>query len=139
MMSRISERLVWHLLVIFLVLGCVDAIAAQGQSRGKRRHVSVKAEKAPSVASTSPAAAEGEIIGKRIKFSDGSSLEADEVWKQGEEFWSRTGGMTRRIDRPIKIDPIRAAPKKELAKFVVPADSAVNKPVAAEAFWIFLK
>src|SRR5438046_179137 len=32
---------------------------------------------------------EGQIIGKRIKFADGSSFEADEVWKQGDDLWYR--------------------------------------------------
>ena len=139
MISRILEWLVRPLLVICLVAGCVGAIAAQRQSRLKTKHV--QKEKASPVVPTSPAAAEGEIIGKRINFSDGSAVNADEVWKQGEEFWYRTGGMTKRIDRPIRaIDPIRAEAKKLPAKVVeAPAVNADSKPPAAVAFWIYLK
>jgi hypothetical protein len=139
MMSRILEWSVRQLLVTCLVLGCVGAIAAQNRSRPKHKHA--KAAEASPVAAKSPAAAEGEIIGKRIRFSDGSAIEADEVWKQGEEFWYRTGGVTQRIDRPIRtIDSIRAEPKKEPVKYVAtPAVTADRKPRTAEAFWIYLK
>jgi hypothetical protein len=121
------------------MLGCVGAIAAQKQSRLKHKRADAPETSTP--AATSPAAAEGEIIGKRVKFSDGSAIEVDEVWKQGEEFWYRTGGITQRVDRPIRtIDPIRAEPKKEPAKFVAAAGTtADSKPRAAEAFWIYLK
>ena len=137
MMSRIREWLVRPLLVTCLVAGCVGAVAGQRQSRLKTH---LQEKKASAVAPTSPAT-EGEIIGKRITFSDGSTIEAADVWKQGEEFWYRTGGLQQRIDRPIRtIDPIRAQPKKELAKFVeAPAVTADSKPRAAEAFWIYLK
>jgi hypothetical protein len=139
MMRRILEWLVRPLLVTCLVAGCVGAIAAQRQSRLKTKHI--QEEKASPVAATSPAAAEGEIIGKRIKFSDGSAIEADDVWKQGEEFWYRTGGVTQRIDRPIlTIDPIRAEPKNKPAKVVeAPAVTVNSKPRAVVAFWIYLK
>jgi soluble lytic murein transglycosylase-like protein len=139
MMNRILEWPVRQLLVTCIVLGCVSMIAAQKQSRVRYKHA--KAAEASPVAATSPAAAEGEIIGKRIKFSDGSAIDADDVWKQGEEFWYRTGGVTQQIDRPIRtIDPIRAAPKKEPVKSVAaPALLADAKPRAAEAFWIYLK
>ena len=138
-MSQILEWPVRRLLVTCLMLGCAGAIAAQNRSRLKARHV--KAERPLPAALAAPAPAVGEIIGKRIRFSDGSSLEADEVWKQGEEFWCRNGGVTQRIDRTIRtVDPIRAEPKKEPAKFIAPADSVASKPRAAtEAFWIFLK
>jgi hypothetical protein len=139
MMNRILECLVRQLLVTCIVLGCVSMIAAQKQSRVKYKHA--KAAEALPVAETSPAAAEGEIIGKRIKFSDGSAIDADDVWKQGEEFWYRTGGVTQQIDRPIRsIDPIRAQPKKEPVKSVAaPALAADAKPRAADTFWIYLK
>jgi len=139
MKSRILEWSVRQLMVTCLVLGCVGAVAAQRQSRLKTKHAQ---EGKPSpVARTSPVPAGGEIIGKRIKFSDGSAIEADEVWKQGEEFWYRTGGVWQRIDRPItSIDPIRAEAKREPAKVVeAPAVTVDSKPRAAVAFWIYLK
>jgi hypothetical protein len=139
MMSRILEWSVRQLLVTCLVLGCVGVITAQNRSRLKHKHA--KAEEASPVAATPPTAPEGEIIGQRIKFSDGSAIEVDDVWKQGQEFWSRTGGVTQRIDRTINtIDPIRAQPKQEQAKVVgAPATAVDSKARATEAFWIYLK
>src|SRR6266478_4757088 len=111
MMISILEWSVRQLLVICLVVGCFGMIVAQNRSRLK--HKPAKAVEALPAAVASPAAPEGKIIGQRMKFSDGSALEVDEVWKQGEEFWSRTGGVTQRIDRIITtIEPIRAEPKK---------------------------
>ncbi len=137
--SRFFEWSARRVLVICFMLGCVGAIAAQKQSRIK--HKRSNAVQSSPVAATVPAAAEGEIIGKRIRFSDGSALAVDEVWKQGEEFWCRTGGVTQRVDRTIQtIDPIRAEPKKETAKFVAaPGTTPNNKPRAAEGVWIYLK
>jgi len=139
MMISILERPVRQLLVICLVLGCFGVIVAQNRSRLK--HKPAKAVEALPAATGSPAAPEGEIIGKRIRFADGSDMDADEVWKQGEEFWCRTGGLTQRIDRPINtIDPIRAQPKQEQAKVLAaPTVTPDSKPRAAEAFWIYLK
>jgi len=50
-------------------------------------------------------------------------------------------GVTQRVDRTIQtIDPIRAEPKKETAKFVAaPGTTPGTKPRAADAFWIYLK
>jgi soluble lytic murein transglycosylase-like protein len=140
--SRIPTRSILWLLVAGLAFGCANTIVAQRQSRLKHKPRHVKLEKsAPTTAAPAPAQPKGEIIGKRIKFSDGSVLEADEVWKQGEEFWCRTGGMARRIDQPIQtIDPIHAEPKKEPATIVeAPAVTANSKSPAAVAFWIYLK
>jgi hypothetical protein len=84
---------------------------------------------------------EREIIGKRIRFVDGSSIEADEVWKQDEDFWYRSGGVTQRIERTVRsIEPIRAEPKQELAQSTQPpASNTENEAGAAQSFWIYLK
>jgi soluble lytic murein transglycosylase-like protein len=137
--SRFFKWSARQVVAICLLLGCAGAIAAQKQSRLK--HKRSNATETSPVAATVPAAAEGEIIGKRIRFSDGSTMKVDEVWKQGEEFWCRTGGVTQRVDRSIQaIDPVRAEPKLEPAKFVAaPGTTPDTKPRAAEAFWIYLK
>ncbi|HYR75670.1 MAG TPA: lytic transglycosylase domain-containing protein [Pyrinomonadaceae bacterium] len=139
-MSRIRIQSISCLLLAGLALVCANTIQAQSRLKHKPRHV--RSDK--TAATTAPQARqpEGEIIGRRISFSDGSALNADEVWKQGEEFWYRTGGVTQRIDRPIRtIDPIRAEPKKEPAKLVAapPAVSADGKSRSTVAFWIYLK
>jgi hypothetical protein len=84
---------------------------------------------------------EGEIIGKRISFVDGSLIEVSEVWKQEEDFWYRLGGITQRIDRPVRsIDPIRAKPKRELEQSLPRAETNTQNPAnAAQSFWIYLQ
>jgi len=139
MMKRILECSLRQLLVTCVVLGGVGAIAAQKRSRLKHKHA--QAAEVPAPAATAAAAPAGEIIGQRIKLSDGSAIDADEVWKQGEDFWYRTGGVTQRIDRPIQaIDPIRAEAKKDSVKLVaVPGVATDSKSRAEDAFWIYLK
>ena len=79
----------------------------------------------------------GKVIGQRVKFTDGSSLNVDSAWRRGEEVWITQGGVTRSLDRAVKsIDPIHATP----------ANQSVDKPgtkvaeVAAppKATWIYL-
>jgi hypothetical protein len=45
----------------------------------------------------------GEIIGKRIVFADGSALDVDDVWKQGDTTWYRLNGTSQSVvqDHPI--------------------------------------
>jgi Transglycosylase SLT domain len=140
-MRRILRWSSSGLLAAGLALLCANVIPAQAQSRSKHKPNNTKSKETVPAPAKPAAQPEGEIIGKRIKFSDGSTLEADDIWKQGEEFWCRTGGMTRRIDRPIQtIDSIRAEPKKEVARFVEPsADSGTSKPGTPNSLWILLK
>jgi hypothetical protein len=129
-------------LLAALLLAQVSAqpIAAQGKSQARRRHSSVTTEKPASLAANTPAIETGKVIGQRIKFSDGTTLDTDVVWKQGEEFWYRTGGMTSRVDRPVQeISSIREESKKELTAVVTPADSLKSTASPTPSFWILLK
>ena len=138
-MNRILSWSSSCLLIAGLAFVCASTIPARAQSRLKHKPGHVKSEK--TAAATPAAQPEGEIIGKRIRFADGSSIDADEVWKQDEDFWYRLGGVTQRIDRPVRsVEPIRAEPKKELAQSVKPAVSNVeNGARETQPWWIYLK
>lgn len=140
-MRRILQWSSSCLLVAGLAFACANMIPAQAQSRLRHKPTKVKSEKTAQVAATAAAQPAGEIIGKRIRFVGGSSIEVNEVWKQDEEFWYRLGGVTQRIDRPVSsIEAIRAKPKQELAPSTeASASNAETQVRAAQSFWIYLK
>ena len=120
----------------FLVLAialtlCATSIQAQKRQRSKRLPVA-----AAESASLSDTAKTGEVIGQRIKFTDGSSLNVDSAVRRGDEVWITQGKITRSLDRPIKsIDPIHAAPPTEIAKTSVRQPAEAAPPVST---WIYL-
>lgn len=75
-----------------------------------------------------------EIIGKRIKFADGRSLEVDEAWRQGTAIWFRRGGVTQSLDAEVKSIESIVAPKKVNNE----ATAAVVKTPAQIETWIYL-
>jgi hypothetical protein len=123
------------------VLGYASIGTAQAQSRLKLSHGRARKGKT----SVKPAASqsplpEGEIIGQRIIFLDGSAIKVDEVWKQDRDFWYRAAGVAQRIERPIRvIDPIRAEAPKESNQNLEPIDLEPAKPATSESFLIVLK
>jgi len=141
MLNRILQWFGWRLLFVCLALGFANALAAQTRSPGRHRARSIKAKKDAKVSPVPATAPEGEVIGKRVKLSDGSTIEADDVWKQGEDLWYRSGGMTRRIDRTVSsVEPIRAKAKNQIAASPAPPDPpAQNIPPRAESLRIFLQ
>jgi LysM repeat protein len=89
----------------------------------------------------------GQIIGKRIKFVDGFSLDADEVWKQGDDLWYRRGNTSNRIAREVRsVEPIvRAeATKPPTGGQVTDSDKQVTgsdkgtREAEPSAIWIHL-
>src|SRR6266436_876318 len=105
------------------------------QAISKHKRARIKSEKLAQTPSTSPAPPTGPIIGHRLKFVDGSSIQVDEVWKQGEEYWSRTGGVTQRVDREVRsVEPVH-----EITKVPSPPPIAKNEGREAPSFWIYLK
>ena len=92
-------------------------------------------------ASQPAAQPEGEIVGRRIRFVDGSSLEVNEVWKQNEDYWYQIGGVTQRIDRPVaSIEPMHAKAKPQVVQPAAqPAGNAENQAAVAQSFWVYLK
>ncbi|MGI9167284.1 MAG: lytic transglycosylase domain-containing protein [Pyrinomonadaceae bacterium] len=81
------------------------------------------------------------MTGKRIKYADGSTLDVDEAWKQGEDVWYRQGGVTRSVVRKVhSIEPILAkgTAREAIAQSrVKPADhkTRAEKPTAT---WLSL-
>ncbi|MGI8899232.1 MAG: lytic transglycosylase [Pyrinomonadaceae bacterium] len=81
------------------------------------------------------------VIGQRIKFADGSTLNVDEAWKQGEEVWFRRGGVVQSLVREVRaIEPIFAAriPAELAAQGAVRRvefKAMAEKPIAT---WIYL-
>jgi len=92
-------------------------------------------------ASQPAAQPEGEIVGRRIRFVDGSSLEVNEVWKQNEDYWYQLGGVTQRIDRPVaSIELMHAKAKPQVVQPAAqPAGNAENQAAVAQSFWVYLK
>jgi soluble lytic murein transglycosylase-like protein len=138
-MKRILHPSTSCLIVAILAFTLASMIPAQAQSRLRHKRITPKSQKTAPAAATPSVLPEGEIIGKRIAFVDGSSLEVDEVLRQGEEYWVRRGGVTEHIDRPVRlIEPIRAKPKQEPAQVSTPPVNA-EKAAVAQSFWIYLK
>ncbi len=81
----------------------------------------------------------GSVFGQqstvRITLADGYSFEVDEVWKQGDEIWYRKGGISKRLEGPVK--KFTSLAKEEPAPV---AAAPVAAPVVAEplAIWIYL-
>src|SRR5688500_11930701 len=91
-MGKLSKTLV---LVIALAI-CAASIHAQKRQRPAKP----TAKATPSVTDTHVAAS-GEVIGQRVKFTDGSSLNVDSAWRRGEEVWITQGKITRSLDRTV--------------------------------------
>lgn len=68
-----------------------------------------------------------QVIGSRISFVDGTSLDVEEAWKQGTVTWYKRGGVMQSLERPVRtIEPLYAA--KPTAK-----SAKVNQTVSQEA------
>lgn len=80
----------------------------------------------------------GEVVGKRIFFVDGGTLDVDDAWKQGDSTWYRLNGTSqslsrevRRIDdrykeKPVAVSPpvVTPAKKAPLVTWIYLADGA---------------
>lgn len=43
----------------------------------------------------------GEIVGQRIIFTDGATLDVDDTWKQGDTVWYRVHGTSQSVNRTV--------------------------------------
>lgn len=124
------------LLVALVLLVTATSVAGQRNARAKNRAVAPAPEKA---AGATDAAAEGPVIGKKVHLADGSSIQADEVWKSGGDFWYRIGSLTQRVGRPVKsIEIVRAVVEKS-AQDSAASTPDQGKPAQPDAFWVMLK
>jgi soluble lytic murein transglycosylase-like protein len=111
--------------------------AASMQAQKRQRSAKPKVDATPASATTSDPAENGEVIGQRIKFTDGSSLNVDSALRRGDEVWITQGKITRSLDKTVKsIDPIHAAPAKQVVEKAGPR--AAQAAVPAVATWIYL-
>jgi LysM repeat protein len=85
------------------------------------------------------AGAGAQVVGNRIKFVDGSTLDVDEAWKQGTVVWYKRGGVAQSVEREVRtIEPIFASKTDSEA---VKMDRVPSKPESAtnsSQFWIYL-
>jgi soluble lytic murein transglycosylase-like protein len=104
------------------------------------------------LSSPEPAAQTGEVVGKRIVFADGATMDVDDAWKQGEIVWYRRKGTSESSDREVRkiedrykevaaTDKTAAIDKQATA---VDKTAPVTKTVEAKALpvaastWIYL-
>lgn len=119
-------------------LGFVLAGPASAQTRSpknKARDTGTAAANTAAANESTPSPAK--IIGKQIHFTDGSMVQADEVWKSGDDYWYRIGGVTQRVARGVKsVDVVRAPEEK-------PANGAEGStpatPPVPDSYWVLLK
>jgi soluble lytic murein transglycosylase-like protein len=120
---------------VVILLGC--SFDSLGQRRTSRKK---PASSVSTPATEDPAPPTGEIVGKRIVFSDGNSLDVDDAWKQDGTIWYRVEGVSRSVDRDVKriADRYKEAPPP-LAKQTVVADVKPKTPAAVtQITWIYL-
>ena len=112
----------WKQITLALVLCSLSAITLNAQE-------------------TSPGPAPPKVIGNIITFADGHTIEADEVWKQGDELWYRKGNMARSISQPVKsVKPIFEQPKAAPAEAAKTARTVAPQPAkpVPTSIWIHL-
>ena len=97
---------------------------------------------AATLSSPEPPAQTGEVVGKRIIYADGATLDVDDTWKQGDIIWYRSHGTSQSVNREVrkienryKETAATAATNKTApaAKTVEPKTTPV-----AVATWIYL-
>lgn len=140
MIQRLLEWMIWHLLVACVVIVCVGTVSAQTRSRAKHKARGAKAAAADTANAATTSVADAKVIGQRIRLADGSVIQADEVWKNGEDLWYRVGGVTQRVGRSVsEVEPVRVAAEKPAAKSADASTAADAKPPQPDSFWILLK
>ena len=77
-----------------------------------------------------------EIIGKRVIFLDGQTLDVDDAWKSGESIWIKRNGTSEMLSRPVKRveDRFKNQPETTLAA-PPPKPAPPREPLRT---WIYL-
>lgn len=86
---------------------------------------------------------ERKVVGKLIKFTDGTTREADEVWKQGDALWYKRGSVSTQVTREVRtIEPLFGETSETATSQRPVAQPAKTKKaaekIAAPAFWIYI-
>ena len=88
------------------------------------------------------------VVGQRIVFADGGTLDVDDTWKQGDTLWYRRQGTSQSTDRAVR--KIENRYKENAAPSPTASPAATASPVksvtaktetvatAAPATWIYL-
>jgi hypothetical protein len=114
------------LLIAFL------SVSAFGQKRHKRSKSAPK-EQPPAVA---PSPQNVTIVGKRITLPDGRTLEVDEVWKQGDVYWYKRGGVIQSLDDVTRTENIVVAAKPTATGSAETPKAAVPTPEKATIIYL---
>jgi len=81
----------------------------------------------------------GQIIGKRINFTDGGVLEVDDVWQQGDTTWYRLNGTSQSVSRSVRsIEDRYKAVANATAPAATVASEGKKPPVARDLTMIYL-
>ena len=115
-------------LTILLILSACPAVIAQKKSLPPAT---------PSALESSRPASE--IVGQRIIFADGATLDVDDTWKQGDTVWYRVHGTSQSVNRTVlKIENrYKEAPPSDKT---APATKTVEPKAApvVPTTWIYL-
>ena len=120
---------------LLLLLACTP-LAAQRRRKGQRILPPPAAISSPEPATPTSQIA-GEIVGKRIVYADGATLDVDDTWKQGDMIWYRVHGTSQSTSRAVRTienrykeapAPNNTAPKKPVEP----------KPAPVVTTWIYL-
>lgn len=138
MIKHVFKYSGWYVVWACLLCVTVETVAAQRRPRPGKNSRRPAVEKTSAL--TAPAS-EAQIVGKKIHLTDGSIIQADEVWKNGEDFWYRIGGITQRVYRSVKsIEPIRVSAEKPPENTAETSAVAVAaNPPASDSLWVLLK
>jgi Transglycosylase SLT domain len=123
--------------VIFLFGSSIDSL---GQREITRKPLTPTASTPAASESPQPT---GELVGKRITFVDGTTIDVDDTWKQGGTVWYRLHGLSRSVDREVKT--VEGRYKERVVNTqpasLVAIDTKNKPPVAAPTpiVWIYLK
>jgi soluble lytic murein transglycosylase-like protein len=119
--------------VLLIIVACTPLVA--------QRRTSTKRQQILSAASSpEPPAQTGEIIGKRIIYADGGTLDVDDTWKQGDTVWYRSHGTSQSVNREVRKIENRYKETAATEKTAAPATKTVEPKTApvATAIWIYL-
>jgi len=79
-----------------------------------------------------------EVIGKRVVFSDGQTLDVDDVWKSGDSLWIKRNGTSEMLNRAVKRieDRFKTATPRTTQPIAAPTKTApAPEPLQT---WIYL-
>ena len=77
------------------------------------------------------------VVGKRIVFADGATLDVDDAWRQGHSVWFTRNGTSQRLDRQVKGIESRFKESITIKPALSSAATAASTPRVMTT-WIYL-